>query len=114
MAAQKRMRVLTVVALLGVFLMLQASFGNWRLALVRFLALPAALVGAVLAAFLGDGVISLGAIAGTIPGHEIEHPMAVVILGGLVTSTLLNLFIMPAPYLRFARPMKSTAPVTTA
>jgi Cu/Ag efflux pump CusA len=30
--------------------------------------------------------------------------MAVVILGGLVTSTLLNLFIMPALYLRFARP----------
>jgi Cu/Ag efflux pump CusA len=43
-------------------------------------------------------------IAGDIPGHEIEHPMAVVILGGLVTSTLLNLFIMPALYLRFARP----------
>ncbi|MGH2524484.1 MAG: efflux RND transporter permease subunit, partial [Anaerolineales bacterium] len=30
------------------------------------------------------------AIAGNIPGHEIEHPMAIVILGGLVTSTLLN------------------------
>ena len=29
--------------------------------------------------------------AGNKPGHEIEHPMAVVILGGLVTSTLLNL-----------------------
>ena len=41
-------------------------------------------------------------IAGSIPGHEIEHPMAVVILGGLVTSTLLNLFIVPALYLRFA------------
>ena len=40
-------------------------------------------------------------IAGTIPGHEIEHPMAIVILGGLVTSTLLNLFIIPSLYLRF-------------
>jgi CzcA family heavy metal efflux pump len=40
---------------------------------------------------------------GSIPGHEIEHPMAVVILGGLVTSTLLNLFIVPALYLRFGR-----------
>ena len=39
--------------------------------------------------------------AATGPGHEIEHPMAVVILGGLVTSTVLNLFLMPALYLRF-------------
>jgi Cu/Ag efflux pump CusA len=29
--------------------------------------------------------------------------MAMVILGGLVTSTLLNLFILPAFYLRFGR-----------
>jgi CzcA family heavy metal efflux pump len=43
------------------------------------------------------------AIVGDIPGHEIEHPMAIVILGGLVTSTLLNLFIVPSLYLRFAR-----------
>jgi Cu/Ag efflux pump CusA len=43
------------------------------------------------------------AYAGSIPGHEIEHPMAVVILGGLVTSTLLNLFIIPSLYLRFGR-----------
>jgi CzcA family heavy metal efflux pump len=41
------------------------------------------------------------ALAGHIPGYEIEHPMALVILGGLVTSTLLNLFIMPSLYLRF-------------
>ena len=42
-------------------------------------------------------------IYGDLPGHEIEFPMAVVILGGLVTSTLLNLFIIPALYLRFGR-----------
>jgi Cu/Ag efflux pump CusA len=42
-------------------------------------------------------------IFGNLPGHEIEYPMAVVILGGLVTSTLLNLFIVPALYLRFGR-----------
>jgi CzcA family heavy metal efflux pump len=41
------------------------------------------------------------AIAGNIPGHEIEHPMALVILGGLVTSTLVNLFIVPVLYLVF-------------
>ena len=47
-------------------------------------------------------------IAGTIPGHEIEHPMAVVILGGLVTSTLLNLFVLPNLYLKFGRARKAS------
>jgi CzcA family heavy metal efflux pump len=42
-------------------------------------------------------------ITGNIPGQEIEFPMAVVILGGLITATLLNLFVVPALYLRFAR-----------
>jgi Cu/Ag efflux pump CusA len=43
-------------------------------------------------------------IAGQIPGHEIEYPMAIVILGGLTTATLLNLFVVPSLYLRFAKP----------
>jgi|CXWL01.1.fsa_nt_gi CzcA family heavy metal efflux pump len=166
-AAQKRMRFIMVISAVGILLMLQASFMRWRLAFLGFLSLPVALVGGVLAAFLGDGVISLGSIvgfltvlgiaarngimlishyqhleqvegeafgpnlvirgaierispimmtasttglallplliAGTIPGHEIEHPMAVVILGGLITSTLLNLFIVPTLYLRVGR-----------
>src|SRR5207247_626413 len=42
-------------------------------------------------------------VAGNLPGHEIEHPMAVVILAGLFTSTLLNLFVVPSLYLRFGR-----------
>jgi len=42
-------------------------------------------------------------VGGNKPGHEIEHPLAVVILGGLVTSTILNLFLMPALYLRFGK-----------
>jgi CzcA family heavy metal efflux pump len=46
------------------------------------------------------------AIAGNKPGHEIEHPMAVVILGGLVTSTVLNLFLMPALYAAFGKVTK--------
>jgi CzcA family heavy metal efflux pump len=175
-AAEKRMRFLVIVSLIGILLMLQAAFMDWRLALVGFVTLPAALVGGVLAAFMGDGVISLGSIvgfltvlgvvarngimlichyqhlereegepfglhlvirgakerispilmtasatglalvpllvAGTIPGHEIEHPMAVVILGGLITSTLLNLFVLPALYLRFGRGSKLGQPVT--
>ena len=48
-------------------------------------------------------------LGGSRAGYEIEHPLAVVILGGLVTSTLLNLFIVPALYLRYGRP----APTTT-
>lgn len=42
-------------------------------------------------------------VRGSIPGHEVEHPMAVVILGGMITSTLLNLFVVPSLYLRFGR-----------
>jgi CzcA family heavy metal efflux pump len=42
-------------------------------------------------------------VGGNKPGHEIEHPMAVVIFGGLATSTLLNLFVMPSLYLRWGR-----------
>jgi len=37
------------------------------------------------------------------PGHEVEYPLAIVILGGLATSTLLNLFVVPSLYLRFAK-----------
>jgi Cu/Ag efflux pump CusA len=42
-------------------------------------------------------------LAGSSAGHEIEHPMAVVILGGLLTSTVLNLLLLPALYERFGR-----------
>jgi Cu/Ag efflux pump CusA len=44
---------------------------------------------------------------GNLPGHEIEYPLAVVILGGLVTSTLLTLFVVPSLYLRFGSKSKS-------
>jgi Cu/Ag efflux pump CusA len=54
------------------------------------------------------------AIVGDLPGHEIEHPMAVVILGGLVTSTLLNLFVVPSLYLRFGQaPSRRLGPSAT-
>jgi len=42
-------------------------------------------------------------ISGNIPGHEIEFPMAVVILGGLATSTILNLFLLPVLYAAFGQ-----------
>jgi CzcA family heavy metal efflux pump len=163
--AQENLLMASIAVAIAIFLVLQATFRNWRLAGLIFLALPAALVGAVLATFIGDSVISLGSlvgvitilglsarnsimliehyrhleqfegerfglglimrgaserlspilmttlstafallplvILGSIPGHEVEHPMAVAILGGLVTSTLLSLFIVPVLYLRF-------------
>ena len=38
------------------------------------------------------------AIGGDLPGNEIQSPMAKVILGGLLSSTLMNLFIVPIVY----------------
>ncbi|WP_289858779.1 efflux RND transporter permease subunit, partial [uncultured Muribaculum sp.] len=38
------------------------------------------------------------ALRGTEPGNEIQSPMAIVILGGLITSTILNLFVVPVTY----------------
>lgn len=47
-------------------------------------------------------------LAGGAPGNEIQSPMAQVILGGLLTSTFLNLVVVPALYAR--RPAPSTPP----
>ena len=38
------------------------------------------------------------ALGGDLPGNEIQSPMAKVILGGLLTSTLLNVFVIPVVY----------------
>jgi Cu/Ag efflux pump CusA len=54
----------------------------------------------------GLGLLPL-AIGSGDPGREIEGPMAIVILGGLVTSTLLNLLVLPTlalHYGKFQRP----------
>jgi len=50
----------------------------------------------------GLGLLPL-AIGSGDPGREIEGPMAIVILGGLVTSTLLNLLVLPTLALRYGR-----------
>jgi CzcA family heavy metal efflux pump len=164
--ASQGVLVAGVVALLGIYLLLQASFRSWKLALVTIITLPAALAGGVMADLLGNGgEISLGLVAGcivvagialrnsimlfshyqhledkggeefgpelvmrgsrerlsatlmtalatgfaflpfvlfgNIAGHEIVRPIAIVVIGGLVTSTWLNLFALPALYLRF-------------
>ncbi len=164
-AASQRLLWLSLLAMVGVFLILHADFGTVRLALLVFGSLPFALIGGVAAVWLTGGVLSLGSLVGFVtvigiaarngimlvshyrhlereegvsfgrdlvlrgaeerlapivmtalvtalalvplvvwgdrPGHEIENPMAVVILGGLASSTLLNLFLMPALYLRY-------------
>jgi Cu/Ag efflux pump CusA len=158
---------LSVLSLLGILLIIHADFRSLRLTALVALTLPFALIGGVVGAIIGGGVLSLGSLVGFVtvlgiaarngimlvshyrhleleegepfglplvirgseerlapilmtalatglalvplawagnkPGHEIEHPMAVVILGGLVTSTLLNLCLMPALYLAFGR-----------
>ncbi len=166
-AAQGRLLESSLIAGVAILLLLQASFRRWRLAALVFLTLPMALVGGVLAAWAGGGIISLGSLVGFFtvfgiaarngillinhwqhleeeegmafgpalvlrgarerlspilmtslatglalvplvvlgarPGHEIELPLAVVVLGGLVTSTLLNLVVVPSLYLRWGK-----------
>jgi CzcA family heavy metal efflux pump len=59
-------------------------------------------LGPIVMTALATGLALVPLVArGDQPGHEIEHPMAVVILAGLVSSTVLNLFVMPALYLRW-------------
>jgi Cu/Ag efflux pump CusA len=46
------------------------------------------------------------ALGGSKPGNEIQTPMAIVILFGLLTSMLLNMIVVPTLYLRFGRPVE--------
>jgi Cu/Ag efflux pump CusA len=50
----------------------------------------------------GVGLIPLALGVGQ-PGKEIQQPMAVVILGGIFTSTFLNMIVIPALYLKYGR-----------
>ena len=52
-------------------------------------------------------------IMGDIAGLEIINPMAIVLLGGLVTTTLLALFVLPALYLRFGAGAEPTPATET-
>jgi len=166
-AARNRLFIASGISVLGIFFILHALFGSARKALLMFLGLPVALVGGVIAAYIGSSTLSLGSfigfitvlgiaarngimlishyghleteegvkfgselvlrgaeerlapilmtalaaglallplvLAGMKPGYEIEYPMAVVILGGLISSTLVNLFLLPPLYLKYGQ-----------
>ncbi|MDR2875132.1 MAG: efflux RND transporter permease subunit [Methylobacillus sp.] len=157
----------SLLAGVGIFLMLYIAFGRLRNLLLTFANLPFALIGGVLAAMFTGGWISLGSMVGFVtlfgitlrnsimlvshyqhlvdeegmiwnletalkgaserlpsilmtalvtalgllplaigsgqPGREIEGPMATIIVGGLVTSTILNLLILPTIMLHFGK-----------
>ncbi|MBL8527690.1 MAG: efflux RND transporter permease subunit, partial [Burkholderiales bacterium] len=61
--------------------------------------LPSILMTALVTAL---GLLPLALGSGQ-PGREIEGPMATIIVGGLVTSTLLNLVILPTILLHYGR-----------
>jgi len=167
--AQSRRDLLldSLLAALGIVLLLSVVMSNYRNLLLVLLNLPFALVGGVLAALITGGNLSLGSLVGFVtlfgitlrnsimlishyehlvevegmnwgldamlrgaserlapilmtalvtglgllplaigsgdPGREIEGPMAVVILGGLATSTILNLLVLPTLALRYGK-----------
>ena len=61
---QQRLLWFALLAGFGVFGLLCGAFRSVRLAVISFCALPAALVGGVIAVYLGDGILSLGALVG--------------------------------------------------
>ena len=63
---------------------------------------------AMTAAVTGLGLAPL-AFAASQAGQEIEGPMAITVLGGLISSTLLNLMVMPAIAWRFGGPGRSVS-----
>lgn len=165
--SQRQLGGISLVCLVGILFLVWLEFRSGRIVGLVALSLPFALVGGVIAAELGGGVLSMGALVGfvtvlgisarngimllshfrhlereegeafglglvqrgaaerlvpilmtagtaalallplvvrgNVPGHEIEYPMALVILGGLFSSTMLNLLWMPALYLRFGK-----------
>jgi CzcA family heavy metal efflux pump len=164
--ATRTITFLGVFVIAGIFLLLFLAFRSVRSALLIMVNLPLALIGGVIAVFLGGGVLSVASLVGFItlfgiatrngimmvshyehlmtvervpfdeaiergsmerlspilmtalcaglaliplvlagdePGNEIQAPMGVVILGGLLSSTALNMLVVPALYARFAR-----------
>ena len=72
-----------------------------RAALEAVVAATSERSAAVLLSALATGVAVLPLAIGTRAGEEVVHPLAVVVLGGLVTSVAMTLLILPTLYLRF-------------
>ncbi len=165
-AASRTIALLGGAVVVGILVLLLMSFGSLRNALLIMVNLPLALIGGVLAVFLGGGVISVASLVGFVtlfgiatrngimmishyehlrrsegatlaeavergslerlspvlmtalcaglalvplvlaggePGNELQAPMGVVILGGLLSSTALNMLVVPALYGWLAR-----------
>jgi CzcA family heavy metal efflux pump len=164
-ASLQQTLIIAVVAAVGIFLLLQATFWSWHMAFAVFLTVLASLSGGLITALIAGGEITIGSLfgflvilglslrfnivmvkhmqhleqnegvefgpdlvvrgavermkpvlitafgvgiaflpilfAGAIPGLEILHPMVVVLLGGLITTTLFSLLILPALYSRY-------------
>ncbi|MHB8873248.1 MAG: efflux RND transporter permease subunit, partial [Myxococcaceae bacterium] len=176
--ASRTISFLGLFVVAGIFLLLFLAFRSVRTTLLIMVNLPLALIGGVIAVFLGGGVLSVASLVGFItlfgiatrngimmvshyehlqdhegasleeavlrgsierlspilmtalcaglaliplvlagdkPGNEIQAPMGVVILGGLLSSTALNMLVVPALYSRFAlRRAKEEPPVELA
>jgi Cu/Ag efflux pump CusA len=165
--AERKLMFFALGAAIGIFLLLQAAFSSWRLAVVGFVGLLAAVSGGMVVAWFDGGTLTLAGVAGllgvlavavrqvlmligrlqhldaaagprtlslvsrgagervgpvvttagvsalallpvvffgSIAGQEIVKPMAVVVIGGLVTTVLTVLLVLPPLYLRFAPP----------
>jgi Cu/Ag efflux pump CusA len=64
-------------------------------------------LGPILATALASALALLPfVVLGDLPGFEVVRPMAIVVLGGLVTSSILNLFILPVLYLHTGSSMQ--------
>jgi len=153
----QRITVVSIISLIGIYLLLQAAYNSWRMASLTLAAWPFALSGGVIAAMLTGGQISIGSIfgfltilaiatrtgvliirnvdqtgeffskaaevlrpvlmtgsitgiiflpflfAGKIPGTELIYPMAAVIVGGMVTTLLFNLYVLPVLVLKYGK-----------
>jgi CzcA family heavy metal efflux pump len=172
-SASRRLLILGVGVIAGLFMLLVLAFGRARDALLVMLNLPLALIGGVAGVFLAGGVLSVASMIGFITlfgiatrngimlvshirhlieaegvtdfreavergarerlvpimmtamaaglaliplalgggkaGSEIQTPMAIVILCGLMSSTLLNMVVVPTLYLRYGRPVPGGA-----
>jgi Cu/Ag efflux pump CusA len=170
-SASRRLAVLFVAVVAGLFMLLVLAFGRARDAVIVMVNLPLALIGGVAGVFLAGGVLSVASMIGFITlfgiatrngimlishiqhlmkqegvtdfreavergaherlvpilmtamaaglaliplalgggktGSEIQTPMAIVILCGLTTSTLLNMIVVPTLYLRYGQPSPS-------